>query len=103
MGFIFHPNRAAKEQARATRKAAALQAQSDGYAAQAAQQAQEAQMARENATTTAKDMLSAPMQTVDVNLAPDTPDAEIDPVTGRRRTARSSFMFSNDAGSGIKL
>jgi hypothetical protein len=93
----------AKRQAAATLKAAADEAKNDRLVAQGAQQTQEAMMAQRKAAQDASELLSAPQDQIDVQLAPDTPDAEIDRKTGRRRTPRSSFMSSGAAGSGIRI
>src|SRR4051794_17684518 len=93
--------KAAKANAAATLKAANMQATNDAYAAQGAAQTQATIAAQQKAATSASELLSKPMQTVDVNLAPDAAEAAVDS-SGRRRTTRSQFMASTPS-SGIKI
>lgn len=95
--------KAAKRQAEATIKSANMQANSDRLNAQAAVQAQQTMLAQQRASTAAAELLSQPQEKIDVSLAPDSPPAEIDPDTGRRRTTRSSFTSKGRGGSGIRL
>lgn len=93
--------KAAKKQAAATTAAANSQAASDAYAAQAAAQTQTTIADQNRASTAAAELLSKPLQSVDVNLSPTAESAGVD-ASGRRRTVRSQFMSSTPT-SGIKL
>ena len=92
---------AAQTQADATLKSANLQAAADRVTAQGAQEARETMIAQDLASKSASNLLSKPQDKLDVALAPDTPDATIDPNTGRRKTVRSSFMASPSSASGV--
>ena len=83
-------------------KQAATQAKNDAFAAQAASQAQTTALEQQRAAAAASDLLSRPQEQAEVQLGEDTPAAEIDPNTGRRRTARSSFR-SPVRTSGIQI
>lgn len=91
--------KAAKEQAKATLKVASDQAASDRLTAQGAQQSREAMIAQDQASRLAATELSIPQERLEVNLAPPAPVAEIDPVTGRRASTRSSFMSARPSVS----
>lgn len=94
-------NKAAKRQARATEKAAAQQAKADRDAAIAMQQGRETMIAQARAAEKAAELLSTPMEQAEVDLSVD--DAEVDPVTGRRRPIRAAFMSTRAQGSGIRI
>ena len=94
--------KAAKKQAAATMEAARLEAASDRENARAAQLTTETMIAQNKAAEDARTLLSTPQDQIDLDLA-STPAAEVDPVTGRKRSARSSFMSSKSPGSGIKI
>lgn len=94
-------NKAAKRQARATEEAARLQAKADRDAAVALQQGRETMIAQARAAEKASELLSVPMDQAEVDLAPD--NAEVDPVTGRRRPIRAAFMSTRAQGSGIRI
>lgn len=95
-------NKAARRQARATEAQALRQATNDQYAAQAAAQAKTTAIEMEQASKAAAELLAQPVAKAEVSLSEDTPAAEIDPGTGRRRTTRSSFQI-NRRTSGINL
>lgn len=95
-------NSAAKRQARATEKAAADQAAADRLAAQAIQRSQETMIAQARASEQAAELLNVPMEQAEVDLAANDP-AEVDPVTGRKRPVRASFMSTRGGGSGIRI
>lgn len=101
-GKLTGATQAAKRQANATREATAKAVQSDLIAAQAAQASRETAIAQQAASSAAAELLSQPVDQVDVNLAPQL-NAEIDATTGRRRTARSAFMSRSSSGSGISI
>jgi hypothetical protein len=104
LGFIFGDGKkAAKEQAQATLTAANMQANSDRLVAQAAQQSQETMLAQTKAAEAASELLSTPQDQVDVNLAPDSHVAEIDPTTGKRRTTRSTYTTKTPITSGLNI
>lgn len=91
----------AHAQAKATRRAAAQQAQNDRLMAQAAQQAQEATLAQTKASEEAAALLSRPTEDVSVQVG-EVADAATDPETGRRRNPRSSFQISTPQ-SGLRI
>jgi alanyl-tRNA synthetase len=105
MGFLGlgGGKKAAKIQAAATIKSAEMQAGSDRLTAQAAQSAQETMLAQTRASERASEILSVPQEKVDVQLATDATPSEIDPGTGRRKTARSPFMAQGQASAGVRL
>lgn len=94
-------NAAAKRQARAAEKSAAAQAQADRNAAIALQQGRETMIAQARASEKAQEMLSVPMEQVEVDLSAN--NAEVDPATGRRRPTRAAFMSTRAPGSGIRI
>ena len=88
---------AAEEQARQARMVAAGQ-----------NQASEAAIAQQKATQQAQDLLSKPAETTSVALGTNTAAiATVDPVTGRRRTVRSTFQLAAgggaSSGAGVSL
>lgn len=105
MGGLFgggKAKKAAKIQADATLKAAEDEAAANRVAAQAAQANKETLIAQTAAAEAAREKLARPMEQVDVTLAtPD--DAEIDPVTKRRRPTRASFMSAPSSSSGLNI
>lgn len=82
-------------------------AQDQRDAAAASQQGRELDISRQQAVDKANELQadSNKIKQVDVVLADDKPDAaETDPVTGRRRPTRASFMSNNKgAASGITI
>lgn len=103
MGDITGAKKASKRIAKATMEAANLQAQSDRWNAQAAQYAQETAVARDRAATQAAELLTKPPEQVDVQLGPDA-SAELDPQTGKRKTARAKFnMRPMKSLSGVQI
>lgn len=104
MGFIFGSGtKAAKIQAQATMDSANMQANSDRLVAQAAQSSQETMLAQKRAADQAAELLSVPQEQVDVQLAGNSPAAQIDENTGRRKTARSPFMGAKPSTSGVRI
>lgn len=93
--------KAARRDAAATLKAANDQAAADRLAAQALQQSREGQLAQIQASDRAGELLDVPMEQVQVDLAVG-PEGEIDPITQRRRTARSGFMSAKPK-AGIQI
>jgi len=91
-------NKQAKRQAKAMEAQAKQQAVNDQYEVQASSQARENAINMEQAAKAAADLLAQPVDKAEVSLAEDTPAAEIDPNTGRRRTTRSSFQVARTAG-----
>lgn len=91
-------NKLAKRQARANEAMAKSTASNDAYAAQASGQAKASAIALDTAAKQAAEMLAAPVAQAEVQLSEDTPAAEIDPATGRRRTTRSSFQMNRTSG-----
>jgi len=94
-------NKVAKRQARAAEAAATSAATNDLYASQAAGQAKTAALQMDQAAKAAAELLAAPVEKAEVSLSEDTPAAEIDPNTGRRRTTRSSFQMNRTSGINI--
>lgn len=94
-------NKTAKRQAKAMEAQAVSQAQNDVYSAQAAAQAKESAIRMDQAAKAAADLLATPIEKAEVSLSEDTPLAEIDPATGRRRTTRSSFQMTRNSGINI--
>lgn len=91
-------NKTAKRQARIMDADAKRQALNDSYSAQAAAQAKENALKMEQASTAAAELLAQPVAKAEVSLSEDVPAAEIDPLTGRRRTTRSSFQMARNTG-----
>jgi hypothetical protein len=91
-------NKLAKRQARAAEAQATASATNDAYSAQAAAQAKDNAVALDAASKEAAAMLTTPVEKAEVQLSEDTPAAEIDPTTGRRRTTRSSFQMQRSSG-----
>lgn len=91
-------NKTAKRQARAAEAQAKDQATNDLYSAQAAAQAKTSTLATEQAAKAAAELLAAPVAKAEVSLSEDVPTAEIDPITGRRKTTRSSFQMNRQSG-----
>jgi len=91
-------NKAAKRQAKAMEAQAKQQAVNDQYAIQASTQARESSLRMEQASKAAAELLAQPVDKAEVSLAEETPAAEIDPNTGRRRTTRSSFQINRTSG-----
>lgn len=91
-------NRTARRQAAALEAQAKSQARNDIYSAQAAAQAKTSAIALDQAAKAAAELLAAPVERAEVSLSEDTPLAEIDPNTGRRRTSRSSFQINRKSG-----
>ncbi len=103
MGFLGGgAKKAAKKQAAATLKAAEMEAQNNRDQAKAAQTAMETTLAQKQAADKAAELLAKPMEQIDVALSPETEAVDIDPETGRRRTARSNY-FAPTNGSGIRI
>jgi hypothetical protein len=103
MGFLTGgAKKAAKIQAAATIQVATDTAANDRVIAQGAQQARETMIAQDTAAKQAAEVLSKPQGQVDVMLASDGAVAEIDPATGRRKTARSTYT-AKSAKSGIVI
>lgn len=98
--------KAAKDQAAATRQAAALQAASDNAQAQAAQNQIEAETNQRLATQAANDLLNKPIQSADVDLATaagdSTQDGEDDDLLSRRRSVRQSYQTPS-ANAGLLI
>ena len=94
-------NKVAKRQARAMEAQANSAASNDAYSAQAATQAKESALRMDQAAKAAAELLAAPVERAEVALSEDTPVAEIDPNTGRRRTTRSSFQMNRTSGINI--
>lgn len=94
-------NKAAKRQARAMEAQAQQQAINDQYSAQAAAQSRESAIKLDQATKAAAELLAQPVEKAEVSLSESAPAAEIDPVTGRRRTTRSSFQVARTSGINI--
>lgn len=94
-------NKTAKRQARAMERQAKTQAMNDAYAAQAAAAARDNTVRMEQAAKAAAELLASPVERADVSLSEETPQAEIDPATGRRRTTRSSFQVQRRSGINI--
>jgi hypothetical protein len=102
MGDFTGAKKAAKIQASATDKAATLQANNDKLAAQAAQSSVETTIAQDKAASAAADLLSTPMDQVDVLLGSNTDSGTtVDKATGKRRTIRSKFNLPTAAGLNI--
>lgn len=93
MGDIFGVKKAAKKTAAATLEAANLTAQGDRWNAQAAQYARETMVAQDKAATQAAELLTRPQDQVEIQLGPDA-SAGLDPVTGKRKTARAQFNIA---------
>lgn len=91
-------NKTAKRQAAAMEAQARDQARNDAFSAQAAAQAKTSAIAMDLAAKQAAEMLATPVEKAEVSLSEDTPVAEIDPQTGRRRTTRSSFQMNRTSG-----
>lgn len=91
-------NNTARRQAKALEAQAKSQAQNDAYSALAAAQAKTSAIAMDKAAKTAAELLAQPVEKAKVTLSEDTPVAEIDPTTGRRRTTRSSFQINRTSG-----
>lgn len=91
-------NKTARRQANAMEAQAKSQAQNDAYTAQAAAQAKTSAIAMDQAAKAAAELLAQPVEKAQVALSEDTPVAEIDPTTGRRRTTRSSFQINRTSG-----
>lgn len=93
------------EQGTAAKESAARMAQDQRDAAQGAQQGREMVIARDLAVSKAAELLQQPDKQVEVTLASDVQDqAEIDPITKRRRPTRAAFMSNpKQATSGITL
>lgn len=92
MGSSSGMKRAAREQAQATREAAAAQAKQSRLQAQAAQQQQEQMIARNRAMDAAKALEENQVkQVVDVDTSPDQQSLVEDPETGRRRAPREAY------------
>lgn len=91
-------NKTAKRQAAAMEAQAKSQATNDAYAAQSAAQAKTSAIAMDLAAKQAAELLATPVEKAEVSLSEDTPLAEIDPNTGRRRTTRSSFQMNRSTG-----
>lgn len=98
LGKLTGANKAAK----ATRKAAEQEAYNERLMAQAAQQAREASIAQNKAAEEAAAVLSRPIETVSVQVGEESPEQQVDPTTGRRRTPRSTFQLGRSA-SGLRL
>lgn len=94
-------NKNAKRQAKAVEAQAAQTATNDAYAAQAAAQAKTSAIQMDQAAKAAAELLATPVDKAQVSLSEDTPAAEIDPTTGRRRTTRSSFQINRSSGINI--
>lgn len=94
-------NKTAKKQARIMEQQAKAQAANDAFAAQAAAASRENAIRLEQASKAAADLLAAPVERAEVSLSEETPVAEIDPNTRRRRTARSSFQVPRVSGINI--
>lgn len=108
MGFYFlgrkDTERAAKEQARATRDAALL-AQGDNLAAVQANQNQiEAAQAQRIAAQNAADLLGKPMESASVDLASTDEEDDGDLLT-RKRSTRSKYRNTSEGTgkAGVKL
>lgn len=100
-GLFGGGKKAAKRQAEATLKAANMQAASDRETARAAVLTMSNLSAQARAADVAAEKLSRPQPDVDVLLAPEAEAPEIDPLTNRRRTARSSFFSRPTSGIAI--
>lgn len=85
----------------AARKQAKAEAVQNRLSAQAAQQAREAAINQANAAKTAEAMLNKPVAAVDVQVGDQTNDV-VDPASGRKRTARSSFQIAAPS-SGLSI
>jgi len=94
-------NKSAKRQAKALEAQATQTSQNDAYAVQASAQAKTSAIAMDQAAKAAAELLAAPVEKAEVSLSEDTPAAEIDPTTGRRRTTRSSFQINRTSGINI--
>lgn len=101
MGDLLGINKAAKTQANATKAAATQQATSDNYQAQAAAQSLATSIAQTKATQTAAELVSAPPEQVDVNLASRADGTSLD-ATGKRRSTRAKFTLP-DAAAGLNI
>lgn len=91
-------NKTAKRQAAAMEAQARDTARNDAFSAQAAAQAKTSAIQLDQAAKQAAEMLATPVEKAEVALSEDTPVAEIDPTTGRRRTTRSSFQMQRTSG-----
>lgn len=93
MGGIFGggAKKAAKKQAKAIKEAAELEAKQHREAARGAQMATETMLAQDRASKAAAELLKRPQEEVEVELASRGGDDEFDPVTGKRRTTRSTY------------
>lgn len=91
-------NKTARRQAAAAEAQAKSQANNDLYSAQAAAQAKASAIQMDQAAKAAAELLAQPVEKAEVALSEDTPVAEIDPQTGRRRTTRSSFQINRTSG-----
>lgn len=94
-------NKTAKKQARIMERQAKAQAANDAFAAQASASARENAIQLDLASRQAAEMLATPVERAEVALSEETPAAEIDPRTGRRRTTRSSFQMARNSGINI--
>lgn len=94
--------KASEKQAALTVKSAKLEAAAAAEAVRGNQIAREATLAQATAADAAATLLDVPMEQVEVDLAP-TPDAEIDPATGRRRPTRAAFQSGGRAQSGLRI
>lgn len=102
MGFLFGSGtKAAKIQAQATMASANMVAASDRENARASVNSMQTQIAQKHAGDMAAELLSRPQEGADVLLAAPTEAPALDPITGRRRTARSRFFAPKTSGLSI--
>lgn len=100
MGFLLGGG-SGKKQAAATMKSAEMQAASDREATRGNALTMQTQIAQSRASDQAAELLNKPQKGATVILSPEEDTPEIDPETGRRKTARSSFFSTPSTGINI--
>lgn len=104
MGFLIKPlfgGGGGKRQAEATLKSAEMQAAADREAVRGNTLTMATQIAQQRASDQAAELLNKPQKGPTVILSPEEEEAEIDPETNRRKTARSQFFNSPSTGINI--
>ena len=108
MGEIFgggSAKRAAKEQAKATRDAAAASALTANYQAEASAQQMGLAQEQRSQQQYANDLLSTPMDSATVDLAnPEGSEDDENDLLGRRRTTRDTYQSrTGSRGAGLNI
>jgi len=86
--------------AKAARKSAKQAEEQALLQAQGSQDQLETNIAQQAAAAKAKELLDVPIESTDVEVG-TTSNSELDPATGRRRSARSRFQM--EAASGLQI